>query len=66
MDTFIGNFDADEFTRRLHLGELDSRLQETLSALTKDQLNQVGLRLKPHSLNPQNVAANKGSINESS
>ncbi len=46
MDSFMDNFDAEEFTRRLQSGEFDSRLQETLSALTADQLNQVGLRLK--------------------
>ena len=62
----MDDFDADEFTRRLHLGEFDSRLQETLSALTDDQLSQVGLELRSHLLNRLNAAAKKGSINESS
>jgi hypothetical protein len=48
----MDDFNAEEFARRLQLGEFDSRLYEVLEDLTIDQLEEVALLLKPSTSRP--------------
>jgi hypothetical protein len=48
----MDDFNAEEFARRLQLGEFDSRLYQTIQDLTTDQLEEVALLLKPSTNRP--------------